>query len=248
MGDPKIVFTKIKGRHSIKTGFEFQFIDTAVNDFHPQYGTENYTGSFSDPSYFTNPSALNSLTSVQKQVYSMADFIFGADNHYELDNNPVAHLRQRMYFTYVQDDWKVNDKLTLNLGLRYEFATPQYERDNRLSNFLPSADALIYAGSGSLYQRALVHPDWHNFAPRLGLAYQVAPKTVDSQRLWHQLRAVQPSRRRKPAGVQRAEHRRCVHRPGAHAGNLRLGSTARRLVLPHHAAGLPGELRVALFL
>jgi hypothetical protein len=178
VGDPKIVFTKIKRRHSIKTGFEFQFIDTAVNDFHPQYGTENYTGSFSDPAYFTNPSALNSLTSVQKQVYSVADFIFGADNHYELDNNPVAHLRQRMYFTYVQDDWKVNDKLTLNLGLRYEFATPQYERDNRLSNFLPSADALIYAGSGSLYQRALVHPDWHNFAPRLGLAYQVAPKTV----------------------------------------------------------------------
>jgi Carboxypeptidase regulatory-like domain len=178
VGDPKVVFTKIKGRHSIKTGFEFQFIDTAVNDFHPQYGTENYTGSFSDPAYFTNPSALNSLSSVQKQVYSVADFIFGADNHYELDNNPVAHLRQRMYFTYVQDDWKVNNKLTLNLGLRYEFATPQYERDNHLSNFLPSASALIYASGGSLYQRALVHPDKHNLAPRLGLAYQVTPKTV----------------------------------------------------------------------
>ncbi|MGD0776593.1 MAG: TonB-dependent receptor [Candidatus Solibacter sp.] len=178
VGDPKVVFTKIVGRHSVKTGFEFQFIDTAVNDFHPQYGTENYTGSFSDPAYFTNPSALNSLSGVQKQVYSVADFIFGADNHYELDNNPVAHLRQRMYFTYVQDDWKVGNKLTLNLGLRYEFATPQYERDNKLSNFLPSADALIYAGNGSLYQRALVHPDWHNFAPRLGLAYQVASKTV----------------------------------------------------------------------
>jgi len=178
VGDPKVVFTKIAGRHSIKTGLEFQLIDTAVNDFHPQYGTENYSGSFSDPAYFTNPSALNSLSGVQKQVYAVADFIFGADSHYELDNNPIAHLRQRMYFTYVQDDWKATSKLTLNLGLRYEFATPQYERDNKLSNFLPSADALIYASSGSLYQRALVHPDYHNFAPRLGMAYAVLPKTV----------------------------------------------------------------------
>jgi hypothetical protein len=178
VANPKVVFTKIMGRHSIKTGFEFQLIDTAVSDFHPQYGTENYTGSFSDPAYFTNPSALNSLSGVQKQVYSVADFIFGADNHYELDNNPVAHLRQRMYFTYLQDDWKVNNKLTLNLGLRYEFATPQYERDNKLSNFLPSANALIYASSGSLYNRALVHPNWLNLAPRVGLAYQITPKTV----------------------------------------------------------------------
>ncbi len=178
VGDPKVVWTKILHRHSIKTGFEFQLIDTAVNDFHPQYGTENFTGTFSDPAFFTNPSALNSLTGVQKQVYSVADFIFGAPNHYELDNNPVAHLRQRMYFTYVQDDWKVNDKLTLNLGLRYEFATPQYERDNHLSNFLPSADALIYASNGSLFKRALVEPDTHNFAPRIGLAYQVSSKTV----------------------------------------------------------------------
>ena len=57
--DPKVNFTKILGRHSLKTGFEYQFIDTEVSDFHPQYGTENFTGFFSSPSYFTNPSALN---------------------------------------------------------------------------------------------------------------------------------------------------------------------------------------------
>ena len=128
VGDPKVNFTKIWGRHSIKTGFEFQLIDTAVSDFHPQYGVENFTGFFSDPSFFTNPSALNSLSSTAKEVYSLADFIFGAPSHYELDNNPVAHYRQRMYFGYVQDDFKASDKLTLNLGMRYEFATPQYER------------------------------------------------------------------------------------------------------------------------
>jgi hypothetical protein len=178
VADPKVNFTKIVGTHSLKTGFEYQAIDTAVSDFHPQYGQQNYTGFFSDPAYFTNPSALNSLSGAQQEMYSWADFLFGAPNHYELDNNPVAHLRQRMYFAYLQDDWKVSSKLTLNLGVRYEFATPQYERDNKLANFDPFTDSMISASSGSLYNRALVHPDPNNWAPRVGLAYQVAPKTV----------------------------------------------------------------------
>jgi hypothetical protein len=178
VGDPKVNFTKIVGRHSLKMGFEFQTIDTAVSDFHPQYGTENFTGFFSDPTYLSNPSSVNSISSTAKQIYSLADFIFGAPSHYELDNNPVAHYRQRMYFGYLQDDFKVNSKLTLNLGVRYEFATPQYERDNRLANFNPVSQTLVTATSGSLYNRALVHPDYNNWAPRIGLAYQVAPKTV----------------------------------------------------------------------
>ena len=178
VGDPKVNYTKIVGRHSLKMGFEFQLIDTAVSDFHPQYGVENFTGYFSDPSFFTNVSALNSLTSTQKAVYSLADFIYGAPSHYELDNNPVAHYRQRMYFGYLQDDFKFSPKLTLNLGVRYEFATPQYERDNKLANFNPVNDTLIFASGGGLYNQALVHPDYNNWAPRVGLAYQVMPKTV----------------------------------------------------------------------
>ncbi len=122
---------------------------------------------------------------MQQQVYSLADFMFGAPSHYELDNNPVAHLRQRMYFGYVQDDFSSTVKLTFNLGLRYEFATPQYERDNRLSNFDPVTDSMVYASSGSLYNRSLVHPDHNNWAPRVGLAYQVTPQNGYSQRVRH---------------------------------------------------------------
>jgi hypothetical protein len=83
-----------------------------------------------------------------------------------------------MYFTYLQDDFRVNSKLTLNLGVRYEFATPQWERDNLLSNFDPATQTLIFAIGGDLYDRALVHPDRNNWAPRLGLAYKITPKTV----------------------------------------------------------------------
>jgi hypothetical protein len=170
--NPKVNFTRILGRHSLKMGFEYQMIDTAVSDFHPKYGVDNYTG------YYSAPAGIGTLSGNQQQVYSFADFLFGARNHYELNNNPVAHLRQRMYFGYLQDDFKVSQKLTLNLGIRYEFATPQWERDNHLSNFDPTTNSMILAKSGSLYDRALVHPDPHNWAPRIGLAYNVTPKTV----------------------------------------------------------------------
>ncbi len=176
--DPKVNFTKILSRHSLKMGFETQIIDTDVSDFNPKYGQVSFTGYFSDPCYATNASCVNSLSSTAKDVYGLADFIFGAPNNFTLNNNPVAHYRQRMYFGYLQDDYKVNSKLTVNLGLRYEFATPQYTSNNQLANFDPLTHSLIYATSGSLYNRALVHPDPNDWAPRVGIAYQVLPKTV----------------------------------------------------------------------
>jgi hypothetical protein len=83
-----------------------------------------------------------------------------------------------MHFSYVQDDFKVNRRLTLNLGLRYEFATPQWEKDNFLTNFDPATNSLIQAKDGSIADRALVNPDKNNLAPRLGLAYGINEKTI----------------------------------------------------------------------
>ncbi len=104
--------------------------------------------------------------------------MFGARNTYALINPFIANLRQRMHFAYIQDDFKANERLTLNLGLRYEFATPQWEKDNFLTNFDPSTNTLIQAKDGSIYDRALVNPDTNNFAPRLGLAYSITDKTI----------------------------------------------------------------------
>ena len=174
--NPKVNYTRIWGRHSVKFGFEYQLIDTAVKDFNPVFGTDNYTGFYSNPTYPKLPAGVSSAYA--QQVYSLADLMFGLRNHYELNNSTVAHLKQRMYFGYVQDDYKVSEKLTLNLGVRYEFATPQWERDNHLANFDPITNRLIFATNGSLYNRALVHPDPNNWAPRAGLAYNVSPKTV----------------------------------------------------------------------
>ena len=64
-----------------------------------------------------------------------------------------------MNFAYLQDDFKVSPHLTLNLGVRYEFATPQWERDNHMANFDPATNSLVYATMDPSPDRALVNPD-----------------------------------------------------------------------------------------
>jgi hypothetical protein len=83
-----------------------------------------------------------------------------------------------MHFMYLQDDWRVNDRLTINAGLRYEYATPWTEQNNILSNFDPVGRRMIIAGDGSLEERSTIKPDRNNFGPRIGIAYTPAERTV----------------------------------------------------------------------
>ena len=165
--NPKVNYSKILGRHTLKLGYEYQAIVTAIDDFNPAYGQDIYSGQFTNPT----PSKSNTL-------YNIADFLFGARSTYQLTNYTEAHLEQRMHFGYLQDDFKVSPRLTLNLGVRYEFATPQWERDNHQANWDPTTNSLVYATNGSLASRALVNPRYNNWDPRLGLAYRLTSKTV----------------------------------------------------------------------
>ena len=70
-------------------------------------------------------------------LYNLADFMLGLRSQYALSTFLVANMQQDLHFTYVQDDIRVNDKLTLNAGLRYEYATPMWEANNLLTNFDP---------------------------------------------------------------------------------------------------------------
>ena len=165
--NPKLNYTWVMGRHSLKTGYEFQHINTEVQDVNPLYGRDAYTGQISRP---TGATASN--------LYNLADFMFGFRSQYALSNILIANIRQQMHFTYIQDDFRVNNNLTLNVGLRYEYATPQWERDNILSNYDPETNAIVMAQDGSLRERALINPDRNNFGPRLGFAWTVLPQTV----------------------------------------------------------------------
>ena len=67
--------------------------------------------------------------------YDLADFYFGLPSTIALGSNLTTNLRQHVHSLYVQDDWRVTPKLTLNLGLRWEFATPIWDRDNLVVEF-----------------------------------------------------------------------------------------------------------------
>ncbi len=166
--DPKINYSWVLGRHALKAGYEFQAIRTQVQDINPLYGRDTYNGAFSRPAGGPADNA----------SYGIADFLFGLRSQYALANYVVGNYRQHMQFAYIQDDFRFSSKLTLNLGLRYEYATPRWERDNNLTNYDPTTNSLIHAKNGSIYDRTLVNPDRGNFAPRVGLAYSITPKTV----------------------------------------------------------------------
>ncbi len=160
-------YTVLRGRHSLKFGYEHLRVSTEVQDTNPLMGIDTYSAQFSRP---TGAAANN--------LYNLADFYFGLRSQYELANLTVAEMQQRFHYAYIQDDFKVNRKLTLNLGLRYEFGTPYFEKNNLLSNYDPVTNSILLASDGSLYNRALVDPDYNNFGPRLGFAYNLFDKTV----------------------------------------------------------------------
>jgi len=176
--NPKFSYSWMKGKHSLKTGYEFVAIRTEILDINPLYGADTYAGQFSKPTcaLLGQPSGCSIPNDAAS--YNLADFLFGLPSTIQLGNDLVTNTRQHVHALYLQDDYRVTPKLTLNLGLRWEFATPIYDRDNYWSNFDPATNRLIRASSGGLYNRALVYPDYRDFGPRFGFAYNATHKTV----------------------------------------------------------------------
>jgi hypothetical protein len=119
------------------------------------------------------------VTCPAKSGLSYADGLLGLTQSTQLTNVFFVDQRLWMLAGFAEDDWKVTRKLTLNLGLRYDFATPALEGQNRMANFDPTgAGSLVFAKSGSLEDRSLVQVNKKNFGPRVGFAYSLDPKTV----------------------------------------------------------------------
>ena len=165
--NPKVNYTWLMGRQSFKAGYEYQNIGVEVQDVNPLYGLDTYAGQF------TRPAGV-----AANNIYNLADFMLGLRSQYALSTFYIAQMQQQMHFAYLQDDIRLNDKLTLNAGLRYEYASPMTEANNALTNFDAANKVMITAKDGSIADRALVNPDRNNFGPRLGFAYTPADKLV----------------------------------------------------------------------
>ena len=173
----------IRNRHTIKLGAEWKPI---VNFSILQPPTPR--GQFSFNGNNTRDPNNRSTTGL-----GFADFALGIPSNAALASFINDTFQQPGYFFYVQDDFKVTSKLTLNLGLRYEFISEPMERRNGEANYNIATGALdIPKGrtdplpSNFFPQvsvnrdapRQLVPQDRNNFAPRVGFAYQLTKKTV----------------------------------------------------------------------
>jgi len=169
--------SKTVGRHSLQFGVDLR--TPMRNIYQDEPGTR---GSLTFDKIFTCQRDVVTNQCTGNTGSSYGDFLLGYVQASRLTNVHFVDQRLWMLSGFAQDDWKVSSKLTLNLGLRYDFATPALEGNNEMANFDPSANGgaggLVFASDGSLRDRALVQINKNNFAPRTGPSYAINPKTV----------------------------------------------------------------------
>lgn len=153
-----------RGTHNLKFGADLRWNRSDI------FGGAGSHGNFQFQGQFTG--------------ISFADFLLGLPGSATLTSQLHGQMRFQNYMFYAQDDWKLNPRLTLNLGVRYELTTPWYEKHNNMNRLDitpgPNFNSIVTAGhcGDSWSCRALVKTDWNNWAPRLGLAWQATPKTI----------------------------------------------------------------------
>ncbi|MEO6119361.1 MAG: TonB-dependent receptor [Terriglobales bacterium] len=119
--------------------------------------------------------------------YDFADFLLGLPQQTGLQFGANTYqFKGNNYSLFVQDDWRLHGKLTLNLGLRYEYVGPLTEAEGRLVNLDAANDftavAPVFPGAtgafSGVFPQSLVNPDRNNFAPRVGFAWNPLARTV----------------------------------------------------------------------
>jgi hypothetical protein len=167
-------WTKTKGNHIFKFGADVRY---ALNLRIPS--DNNRTGEFNFSPKATAQDAVGGL--------DLATFLLGDVTSFaRYVNNPAvappAERQKRMFF-YGQDTWRITPKLTLNFGLRWEIYFPETVNAKGGGGFANITDfggqgAIRVAGFGGIGSNGNVGNDWYAFAPRIGVAYQITPKTV----------------------------------------------------------------------
>lgn len=171
--------TKIAGNHTIKFGGDLRIY--RLNYAQPGWNSVSFN--FNRQTTSENPFAGHAL-----QGNGLASMLLGWGNSGSQSVGAYSSYASASYGFFFQDDWRVNSRLTLNMGLRHELDVPRTERYDRVSwvdpNLISPVSAPGYENlRGGLvfatpHNRAPYDMVWNNWAPRFGFAYTVTPKTV----------------------------------------------------------------------
>ncbi|MBZ5498729.1 MAG: TonB-dependent receptor [Acidobacteriia bacterium] len=173
---------RMGSKHSIQIGGDISWLQRNT------HSDSNARGTFTFNGYATA-----GLDSHGRQIAGtgndFADFLLGlpystSRRYADPITNPwgnATYLRNRTFSLYIQDNWRARSNLTLNLGLRYEYNGPSFEKYNRLVS-LDAAPGFTSVAqvfpdqtgplSGQFFSRSLVNPDRLNFGPRIGIAWR----------------------------------------------------------------------------
>src|SRR4029077_12822793 len=110
--------------------------------------------------------------------FGLGDFLLGLSSAQRLTLFHEPDLYANGWQFYAQDSWRVRPNVTLAAGVRYEMFTPLLDRHNLLTNIDPATGKTFTAKDGSIFDRALIHPDRNDVAPRVGVAWNVTPRMV----------------------------------------------------------------------
>jgi hypothetical protein len=163
----------IHGKHDIHTGLDFRANQMNV-------GTEAFQDGFWIIGAFGN---FTGLSSANVPGNTEADFLLGIPGvsiHDQTFNGPVTGRRWKIYRPFGEDDWRVTNSLTLNLGLAWDMTTPITEAEGRMANYVPQTGQLLVAGQNGVSSSAGVKMDWTALEPRIGATWRFfgSDKTV----------------------------------------------------------------------
>jgi hypothetical protein len=171
------MLTKLTGNHTIKVGTEVRHNEDFLLQIQDAGGVR---GQFSFNGARTSIPSDTAATSGIANAF--ASFLLDAASGIQRDIKVIDRPGTKHWsvFAFAHDKWQVSPKLTVDLGLRWEYYTPLVgiEDQGGLSNYDPSNNTVRIAGYGSIPQNIGVESTWSNFAPRLGASYRFNEKTV----------------------------------------------------------------------
>jgi len=162
--------TWIHGKHTVKVGINFSWLQGYLTNPQQALGVFDF-----DAGFTRNPVTV-------REGSPIADLLLGTPFQGQVSSFAYFNQRAPHYDFYVQDEWRLTPRLTLNLGLRYELHPPFVETRNGWANFdidtNPASPSLVLAQDGSRSSRATLRTDANNFGPRFGFSWQAAARTV----------------------------------------------------------------------